>query len=124
MTQTDELTGRALNEALARALGWRKLAHGDHDWQRPNGKMDMLPDWQGDIAAAWQLIEGLKESAVLFPEVYFHVTSPNRYHYRCRVWLNNGNTHGWIADEYADTAPLAIARAAYAALAALGGDDA
>lgn len=87
-------------------LIWWKIF--DMTPEPPNNDMLLLPDYSGDICAAWQIVNKLESRPEGFRAVY----------YRDVNWQNGGQ--GWYAcfegqavkGVFAETAPLAICRAA------------
>lgn len=49
---TDDLTGAALDEAIARALGWQQILGG---WVNPDGGGELMLRWSWDVSAALAL---------------------------------------------------------------------
>lgn len=108
--------GRELDVLVAeKVMGWTyktfpegACPHIKH-WYSGEQYMLMKP-FSSDISAAWQVVEKLKERTNLFPQVGWVRVHDNTYQHRCEIWMNDpsAHKHGWLADEYADTAPLAI----------------
>ena len=70
-------------------------------------------EYSTDIAAAWQVVEKIKNTPYLYPQLRYS------HSWVFGIWRNNPNTnkdYGWLAEVYADTAPLAICRAALLAV--------
>jgi len=97
------MDGDALRLAVAKALGWRRVYKGSGFIVSlsPKGEEELLPDWPRDIAAAWELMEEMR-NAELNVTIYHAV-----------------GVDGWIVSldymdnfaYYGETAPIAICRA-------------
>jgi hypothetical protein len=123
-TATQELTGRELDAAIAeRVMGWRNLhmeRHGD-DFPRfgqpPGSAHDCVnvPAFSTDILDVWQIVDRLRglHFAVEVTSLPTPASNPDRPFYRVCVANHNepaaNRSHVY---EWADTAPLAICRAA------------
>ena len=77
---------------------------------------DLLECYSTDIAAAWTVVEKIKERGDLFPNVSLIRVIDNKWQHKCEIWRNTGHACGWIAEEYAATATLAICLAALKAV--------
>lgn len=75
-----------------------------------DGRLSTCPRYSTDIAAAWEVVEALA-ARYLEVEVHQGSASPQRW---CIV--RNALQSGYLAEGSADTAPLAICRAALSAL--------
>lgn len=87
-------------------------------WKAGSMLMENPPEYSQSIEYAWQVVEKLKERSDLFPQVGWVRVHDNQYQHRCEIWMNDpeAHKHGWLADIYADTAPLAICLAALKAV--------
>lgn len=115
-------TGRALDALVAtHVMGWKNF-RGHYYPASPHPEANILghvvPPYSTDIAAAWQVVEKLKERSDLFPQISWIRVHDNQYQHRCEIWQNDppNKLYGWLADVYADTAPLAICLAALAVM--------
>lgn len=58
---------RALNREIAEGLGWKlKITAPEipNVWKHPNGRLSSLPDFAGDLNAAWEMGERLWEMKI------------------------------------------------------------
>lgn len=66
------------------------------------------PNYSTDIAAAWEVVDCLKSKC---GEIAVGYTSDDKQ-WGCDIWYMHENQHGHSIGGFADTAPLAICRAA------------
>lgn len=106
--------GPELDAVVAeRVLGWTRgrREFGDMPWRRPGDGPSRgvlgVPPLSTDIAAAWKVVEVMRERGY-FPHIGFFGQNES-----WRANFRRENADG----EWADAAPLAICRAALAALA-------
>lgn len=137
--------GRELDALVAeKVMGWLWLGRQDHKWLGPPsqlgetdptygtirratdideperpwwlenatefGDLRVVPHYSTDIAAAFLVVEKLN-AAVRYPEIQFAPTEPNGEELWCVSLVNPADV-----EVVAETAPLAICRAALAAL--------
>ena len=104
--------GREMDALVAeKVMGWSPLNRTEHhlSWNVPEGIRTWEETSYGSfkpstsIAAAWEVVEKLRKE-----EIPIEITSGFFGPYSCRIASN----HGWLAMVQADTAPLAICRAA------------
>lgn len=141
MTAATKLpTGRALDALIAEKVFGAMLHEGQHEdymtlpGERPVSDQRRVPDYSTDIASAWEVVEKLqgfdKRRAEPWWSVAVFYGQPGQV--GCRVYscppgysiFDAGNVDAWearqepriIAHVVADTAPLAICRAALDAL--------
>ncbi len=130
--QLQELDGAGLNRLVAGELGWTEVRYmqtpDGHDEVRgcvpetPNFRQN-VPNWAGDIGAAWELVE------TQFPDASIDLTvrtnvSPNirQRDYFCDLFTGGGAVIGYqttLGRARGDTAAVAIVRAFL--LAKIGG---
>jgi len=136
----DMKAGRELDALVAeKVMGWigsvfkgptlrignRYLHEGDPIWTTPEGDLyhrarsidgsyvgDDCPHYSTDIAAAWQVVEKVREKYVINIEIDCE-----------NIWVelwqdstDEPSNYKQVADEYGDTAPLAICLAALKAI--------
>ncbi len=102
-------------------IGWRRAPSEDDPagwcWVTEHGRTRgsataLMPTYSTNIAAAWQVVEKLKErfSSVLVE------TNPRQYYVDIVTDKGTPSYYRTVADAEADTAPLAICRAALKAV--------
>lgn len=110
--EVEELTGRALDCAVAETLGWKREPAARPGglatppmWRRPDGIVEFeVPPYSAEIGAAWQVVERL-----------LHL-EPDLVRTDRRTWVCTLYPGGKMAEAEAATAPEAICRAALLAL--------
>jgi hypothetical protein len=119
--------GREMDERIAEVMGGdisRGVAHHDSAkmaWAVYRGPGEIvgggIPPFSADIAAAWTMVEALRERGV-----FIDVETTSERYRACAGREGGDNEDIWVLTDWfsADTAPLAICRAA---LAALSGDS-
>jgi len=113
--------GRELDALVAeKVMGMLKYIQGDitifeneeylwRDWE--------VPYFSDDIAAAWQVVEKMREKYVINIEIDCENTW-------VELWRDSTDEpYKQVADEYGDTAPLAICLAALRAVGAIAAED-
>lgn len=101
---TCQATPQEINEAVARELGWVRISDETRSFQWQKDAMNFLydaPDYCHSIAAAWEVVESLKDKYVTIEK---GVLSP----YMCSINWAEGEQTDFVIVEYADTAPMAI----------------
>lgn len=87
-----------LNRVVAESLGW---TINDGTWGKsPDGNLEMIPDFEHDLNAAWLLFWMLPVSAVLERDRHDELASLS--------WWKDG---GWNHVTFDGTTPQALARA-------------
>ena len=74
-----------------------------------------VPDYSSDISAAWLVVEKMRERGFTLSIHTDYIVNDCLYEYCCIVWTNTGG-RDFSFEIGAETAPLAICRAALAAL--------
>lgn len=98
------MTDKKINEAVARKLGW--TPNPDHQrkneraWLDVNGLNQHLPDYVGDIQAAWEVVEKLFQEGMC---VQINIAGNEK-----EVGCNIGDKHQQKAFGYSESAPMAI----------------
>jgi len=95
------MTNQELNEAVARKLGWKELGG---RWSSPGltgWKNIECPAYSTSIEAAWEIVERME-----------YMTLRHRYGLGLKGFVCQVDRNGqMVANEEADTAPMAICKA-------------
>lgn len=124
LTRTISAIGMTLDECDVNIRGAypKRIAQGMKIWPAQY----IGPAYSTDIAAAWQVVEKMRERG------YWVDIEPRDYDDRTRSWSSKGwrvgilppnDGPGFYCEEEAETAPHAICLAALAAVAASGSSD-
>lgn len=115
--------GRELDALVAeRVMGWTKTIVDNYPWQilPPDAtelKAKSCPHYSTDIAAAWQVVEKLRQD-----RLYIEIVSEAEY-FRCEVNHYTPAAYQFKTEQHADTAPLAICLAALEAVRTDGAEQ-
>jgi hypothetical protein len=109
----NELSGIELRAAVAeRVMGWKRSERFSDMWTQNGSTYMRLPHYESDIAAAMEVAEAMRARGYSFLLNIPDPAEPRTW------WAEFADTTSIYDDglEYQDTAPLAICRAALAAL--------
>jgi hypothetical protein len=125
MTFDEMPAGREMDALVAETVMGCRYIPDYHRWELPNGRWSIdLPEYSTDITAAWQVVERMISTGALRGSgdvVLYYVNNDGSYydhvggaHWYCALQAyEDGPEYDFDADgAIADTAPLAICRAA------------
>lgn len=114
------MSPQEINEQIAKRLGWKTFAsYPANDpldftmhWVGPNGGLSKpLPNFCGDIGAAWEIVEQAELWCVITKSLRREFGAPESSIsavYECEIWKNHDEPNLRVE---ADTASMAIALA-------------
>ena len=107
-----DLEGRSLDEALARAMGWKPVPGYSNVWNLPDGSVEANPPWHVDLTYLLRDIEPVcREGGMKYWMVGVEEYEKPKKAYYAHTEPNPAN-----ADFYGPTAATALARAFLAVL--------